>query len=212
VDGEDWPICKGCERPMQFFLQMPLAGLPTDFAARGDGMLQMFYCSQDDGACETWRPFSGTHMVRLLTASASVASHPPGLAQLSARSIERWSELVDYPHPEEHGELGLVYEYDFPNKLVSVSCDELGIALADLDIDVAETIANAEPGDKLGGWPAWVQGVEYPDCPQCGRRMALVLQLDSEDNIPHMFGDVGCGHITQCPDHPQVLAFGWACS
>jgi hypothetical protein len=39
-----------------------------------------------------------------------------------------------------------------------------------------------------------------------------VFQVDSEDNVPFMFGDVGCGHITRCPDHKQVVAFGWACS
>jgi hypothetical protein len=26
-----------------------------------------------------------------------------------------------------------------------------------------------------------------------------------------MFGDSGIGHITQCPEHKEVLAFGWAC-
>ena len=36
-------------------------------------------------------------------------------------------------------------------------------------------------------------------------------QLDSEDNVPHMFGDAGIGHILQCPDHPEQLSWGWAC-
>jgi hypothetical protein len=214
TESERWPVCKGCDQPMQFFLQLALAELPHAFTARGSGVLQLFYCSRDDGDCETWRPFSGTHLVRLLRGPASVGSHPAGLVPFPVRSIRRWSELVDYPHPEEHEKLGLTYKYDFPNNRVSVSCDELGAALRDLDIDadVAETLAVAEMGDKLGGWPSWVQSVEYPDCPQCGRRMELVFQLDSEDNIPHMFGDAGCGHITQCPDHADVLAFGWACS
>jgi hypothetical protein len=199
---------------MHFFLQFPLASLPAVFAARTDGTPQLFYCSVDDGSCETWRPFSGTHLVRLLSGQASAAAHPAGLAPFPVRSIESWSELVDYPHPEEHKELGLVYEYDFPKKRVSVSSPGLGVALRELDIglDVAETIADAEQGDKLGGWPAWIQSVEYPSCSECGRTMDLVFQLDSENNIPHMFGDAGCGHITQCPDHPDVLAFGWACS
>jgi hypothetical protein len=42
--------------------------------------------------------------------------------------------------------------------------------------------------------------------------MHLLFQIDSEDNLPYMFGDAGCGHITQCPKHPHRLAFGWACS
>ena len=41
--------------------------------------------------------------------------------------------------------------------------------------------------------------------------MALVFQVDSEDHVPFMFGDTGCGHVTQCPDHKDVVAFGWAC-
>ena len=211
---EPWPSCEGCRRPMQFFVQLPLASLPAGFAVRGEGLLQLFLCARDDGRCETWRPFSGTHVVRLLTGPASAVSHPLGLAPFPARSVERWTELLDYPHPEEHQALGLAYEYDFPNMRVSVACADLGVELRDLDIelDVAETIADAARGDKLGGWPAWVQRAEYPACPRCGRRMDLVLQLASEDNLPYMFGDVGRGHITQCADHPQVLAFGWACS
>ena len=66
-------------------------------------------------------------------------------------------------------------------------------------------------GDKLGGWPYWVQGPELPQCPECSETMALVFQLDSEDNVPHMFGDAGIGHILQCPDHPEQLSWGWAC-
>ena len=199
---------------MQFFLQLPATSLPPGFTVRGEGILQLFYCSQDDGSCETWQPFSGTHVVRLLTGPSVVATSPGDLAAFPMRSVEGWREFVDYPHPEEHVRLGLAYAYDFAKKRVSVSCDDVGVALRDLDIDmeVAETIANAEPGDKLSGWPHWIQSVEYPSCPTCGREMELVLQLDSEDNVPHMFGDAGCGHITQCPEHPQVLAFGWACS
>lgn len=199
---------------MKFFLQLSLATLPAAFAARGTGLLQLFYCSRDDGSCETWRPFSGTHLVRLLTGPASIAAHPSGLAPFPVRSVAQWSELVDDPHPEDHEWLGLSYNYDVPNNRVSVACDSLGISLRDLPIDmnVAETIAMASAGDKLGGWPAWIQGSEYPACPRCGFRMQLLLQLDSEDNIPYMFGDAGCGHIMQCPKHPDVLAFGWACS
>lgn len=211
--GERWPLCKGCSQPMQLFVQLPLASLPAGTPIRGEGILQLFYCSQDDGTCETWAPFSGAHVVRLLTGPAVVAPPPADLEAFPVRSVERWQELVDYPHPEEHGRLGITYAYDFPKKRVDVSCKELGLALRDLGFepDVAQQIGDAEMGDKLGGWPAWVQSIEYPKCPTCGREMELVFQVDSEDNVPHMFGDAGCGHITQCPDHPQVLAFGWAC-
>jgi uncharacterized protein YwqG len=41
--------------------------------------------------------------------------------------------------------------------------------------------------------------------------MRMVFQLDSEKSLPFMFGDAGIGHVTQCPDHLEVVAFGWAC-
>ena len=217
---DPWPYCKGCGQPMQFFLQIPLATLPAAFGARGEGILQMFYCSEDAGTtCYTWEAFSGTHVVRLLTAPAATAPHPDDLVPFPLRSIESWREIVDYPHPPEHADLGLVYHYQRRKNQVSVSCKAMGIELRDLDIaavssprgNVAETIAAAVHGDKLGGWPLWVQDVAYPACQECGRPMAYLLQLDSEDHIPHMFGSIGCGHIMQCPDHPHVLTFAWAC-
>jgi uncharacterized protein YwqG len=212
--GERWPTCKACGEPLQFFLELSLAGLPPGAPPRGEGTLQLFYCTSEAGGCETWDAFSGAHLVRLLTGPARVATHPRGLAPFPARTVDDWKEQLDYPDPEEHPELGLDYDYDFAKNRVTVTCDELGLALRDLDIDldVAETIAVAEMGDKLGGWPAWIQGVRYPLCTTCGRRMDLVLQVDSEDNLPYMFGDAGAGHITQCRDHPEVLAFAWACS
>lgn len=53
--------------------------------------------------------------------------------------------------------------------------------------------------------------MEYPNCLICGERMRLVFQVDSNDNLPFMFGDLGCGHITQCKYHKNQVAFGWAC-
>jgi uncharacterized protein YwqG len=41
--------------------------------------------------------------------------------------------------------------------------------------------------------------------------MALVFQLDSEDNLDFMFGDSGVAHVTQCPQHPDIVALAWAC-
>jgi hypothetical protein len=67
-------------------------------------------------------------------------------------------------------------------------------------------------GEKLGGWPAWIQGVECPTCRRCGSTMQYVLQIDSQRNIPILFGDVGTGHVSQCPNDPEELAFAWACS
>jgi uncharacterized protein YwqG len=102
--------------------------------------------------------------------------------------------------------------YDFEEQLVTLRVPSVGLDTT-LGIDElpVEEIAVAAEKDKLGGWPYWVQGPEYPTCPSCGERMRIVLQLDSEHNVPFMFGDAGVGHVTQCPTHHDVVAFGWAC-
>jgi uncharacterized protein YwqG len=41
--------------------------------------------------------------------------------------------------------------------------------------------------------------------------MSLVFQIDSNDNLDYMFGDVGCSHVTQCKNHPHQLTIAWAC-
>ncbi len=211
--GEAWPVCAGCDDPMRFFLQVDLDALPPGAPGRGTGLLQLFYCSRDDGKCETWSPFSGTHLVRILKGSGAETAAPPDVETFPAGFIEGWAAEVDAPDPQEHEPLGIVYDYDFRAKSVTVRCAEFGIELPALSFDLspAETISTASAGDKWGGWPNWVQGVEYPACPECAKPMRLLLQVDSEDNVPYMFGDVGCGHITQCPEHTDVLAFGWAC-
>lgn len=188
--GESWPACAACGKPLQLFVQLNLSTLP---AAYGTGLLQLFYCTSTEPSCdvdeEGWRPFSKIHLVRRIDVPSAPAKASPPPGHFPASTIVGWEEKPDLPNWEELGELG-----------VEVS-DEDGEELED------RTVA----GDKLGGWPFWVQGIEYPDCPQCRAKMRLVFQVDSEDHVPYMFGDAGCGHLTQCPTHPDVVAFGWAC-
>jgi uncharacterized protein YwqG len=109
-----------------------------------------------------------------------------------ARRIVGWAPTADLPNGEELGYAGVELEEDEEE------------ALMERDFP--------RSGEKLLGWPYWVQGVEYPKCRTCGREMALLFQVDSERNLPYMFGDAGVGHVTQCPQHHAELAFGWACS
>lgn len=208
-----WPVCKECSEPMMLFAQLDLAELPeeADLPTK-EGLLQVFYCSSDDGGCETWEPFSGTHELRVVSPGSAPVTPPADVASLPQKSILRWRAVEDLPSSSELEMLGVEVNYDFQNETATVRCEEFGISL-DLsgDLDVEEILSNAEAGDKLRGWPFWIQGVEYPSCPTCGEAMELLLQLDSEDNLDYMFGDSGCAHVTQCRRHPDQLALGWAC-
>lgn len=145
--------------------------------------------------------------------------------------IVGWTKVEDSP---SYDETGIDVEYGFRGGRKSVACPAIGLQrdigpgdkvdgasyeswLFEEQFDESGNLAGDAPlgrphdGDKLGGWPAWVQGVEYPKCIECGEPMDMLFQIDSEDNVPYMFGDCGTAHVTQCPTHPDVVAMGWAC-
>jgi hypothetical protein len=212
-----WPDCGHCKNPLRLVLQLDLGDLPGELGGRfGTGLIQLFYCTR--GECEGyggWEPFADDlSRVRVVRPSGPSlkTSVPREMSHFPAKRIVGWERFLDLPDPDEHEELGLKYVYDHKAGTVKLECKELGLVFDNIrDHMLAENIANSELGDKLAGWPAWIQGRRYPDCPRCGRRMAHVFQVDSEDHVPFVFGDSGCGHLTQCPEHREVVAFGWEC-
>lgn len=193
-EGVTHPVCPCCNRPVQLFLQLNTADLPSVLdGVYGHGLIQLFYCTSED--CDVagcpWEPFWETTVARM------VASDGPGALGLEveewpAHHIVGWRTVEDVPNTEE-------------------ASGNLEVDLTNEENEQAWASGVPHAGDKLAGWPAWIQGVEYPDCPQCRATMRLVFQLDSWDHVPFTFGDMGIGHLTQCPEHKDVLAFGWAC-
>lgn len=197
--GESWPDCECCQKPMQLFLQLNLATLPQDLAKKfGKGLIQLFYCidSNCEDSEESYLGNDTSMRVRLLSPDGDSASpsESPCEDAFPPRLIRSWAPLpTEYPNFEE----------------LSV-CH--GIEVDEDLLDELEDVAFSYDGDKLYGWPSWVQGVEYGECEICSQQMELVFQIGSEDNLPYMFGDCGIGHISQCPSHPDQFKFGWACS
>lgn len=203
--GEAWPTCKHCEQPMQLFLQLDLNNLPPQYAGKfGDGLLQFFYCGTSEPhcevECESWFYNDIAMLVRIVKPEGECGSpaESPVLNPFPPRTIKNWAALEpELPRVEE-----LV-------ALVDLS-DEEQDALYDSEDD--ESFKGPASGDKLGGYPDWVQGPEYCECPECGAPTEHLFQIDSKCNLPYMWGDLGCGHITQCAEHKHILRFGWACS
>jgi hypothetical protein len=196
-EGDEWPRCGNCERPMQLFLQLNANDIPEEAQSLlSSGILQLFYCTssdpQCDVECEAFFPFSKAHLARIVEDGAcEEIVESPVADTFPARSIVGWSSVVDVPNWEESEHLGVEFESDEADTL-------------------ADTSIPAD-GEKLGGWPMWIQGVEYPSCPKCSETMDFLFQIDSERNIPFMLGDAGIGHVTRCKAHPEILTFGWAC-
>jgi uncharacterized protein YwqG len=185
---------------MQLFLQLNPESMPAGTRETwGEGLLQFFYCTSSDPMCEVdceaWDPYSRSTVLRIVQIDGAPASPAasPVKGAFPAKTIVSWEQKVEYPNWEE--------ATDITGSRDAPSYDEWE--------EVQEN--HLYDGEKLLGWPCWVQGVEYPDCPECGAKMRFVFQIDSHVNIPHMFGDAGCGHISQCPEHKTQLAFRWAC-
>jgi uncharacterized protein YwqG len=196
--GEVWPACGNCGQPLQLFVQLNARDLPTEAEQRlGGGILQLFYCTNEqphcESECEAFFPNAQSTLLRLLPppGAAGMGFVEPPSGMFPPKRIVSWTEVADYPNEEE--------------------LEELGVSLGDEEADALAGQDYPRSGEKLLGWPAWVQSVEYPSCSECEGRMELLFQIDSEQNLPYMFGDVGTGHITQCPVHKHQLAFGWAC-
>lgn len=196
-----WPVCPNCSQPMQHFVQLDTATLPAEMLGRfGTGLLQLFYCTSTeplcDVDCEAFFPFSKSVVARRVEPVGPGEAGQGPENPYPAKQIVGWQALAaEVPNAEEAEEW----------------CESQGQTLSAEDRHRLWDDLCPDEGDKLGGWPNWIQGVEYPNCPQCSQRMQLVLQIDSEDHLPYMFGDVGCGHLTQCPEHKDMLAFAWAC-
>jgi len=197
LQDEEWPKCGNCQKPMQLFVQLNSDELPPEAGNPfGSGVLQMFYCISSDPECESdcdaWGPFSKSTLIRIIHPVLQKANRQSTVEnEFPPKKIVGWQERGDYPNWEEGAEHGLQLDSAYDKYLP----ERFG----------------PEAGDKLLGWPSWVQGIEYPSCPDCGTRMEYIFQIDSEDNLPYMFGDVGCGHITQCAIHRNRVAFAWAC-
>lgn len=222
--GETMPTCTHCGRDLQLIVQIDLDHVPAELGGTfGSGLLQLFYCIGGDETPEHpdcygedgWEAFTDTaSRVRVLPAAVGVVR---GSARddFPALPIVAWERFDDAPDWDEWPSVGLSArrggEIGFgASELTWLSAGEqTTLTVPNEQVDLFPSPAT---GDKLGGWPYWVQSVEYPACPRCNSEMRLVLQIDSDDHVPYTWGDCGCGHITQCPQHLDVVAFGWACT
>lgn len=196
---EPWPACGSCNRPMQHFLQLNGGELPSDAGFRLEGRLvQLFYCTSDkpncEGDCEAWDSPGISTRLRVIEAATvpQALTVAPVAGAFPERRIVGWDALDDYPNAED-----------------------AALAGAELDEVEAEILMNAgypHEKDKLGGWPYWMQSVSYPTCPECRRPMQPLFQVDSNGNLPYMFGDAGVLHLFVCPEHPSQLGMNWDCA
>lgn len=185
AQGEKWPVCGNCKRPMPLFVQIDLADL--ELAKTLKGMLQFFYCNATDPQCEvvleSWKGTNAAMLLRIVQpAKKAAALEPPEFpSPIVAKTLELAKPKQDSPFPEDAQAL-------------------YGIR------DAADRCVS---GDKAAGWPAWLQDPEWPECADCKTPMTHVLQLESNKGVPHQWGDVGRAWLFACAQHPAQTGFCW---
>jgi len=184
--GEPWPSASNT--PLLFFAQIDFAALPGEAQERfGKRMLQVFIA-------EDVSPFrsDGTLIRWVDSVDLETTARPETVALFAEKRVVAFKHAQqDYPLRE----YGLA-EYD---------------ALAEDEKQLLQRANHA--GDKVGGWPHWIQETSYSRCPTCKTRMdQLVLQIDSHHAVAFSFGDNGVAYILRCPEHADELSFTYQCS
>ena len=195
--GEAWPQCTNCHDPLELMVQIDLAAVPE---ATRTGLLQVFYCTNNEPHCEVdteaFLPGAGkSKLVRVIDATTATAVVPrPALlakrVEASPLEIVGWEPLQDGPSGDELEEV-------YRKSLAQLGVEDLWEGLP-------------QPGDKLGGYPSWAQGVEYPKCADCKKRMdTQLLQLASNAAAGWQWGDLGTAYVVSCAKHPARVELIW---
>ncbi|MFH9613148.1 hypothetical protein ACH4MM_05170 [Streptomyces pratensis] len=154
--GFTWPLC-GCGGPLQFFAHLPVE----------DGVLSVFLCQNDPGACEFWDPGSSANRVHLFPREElrPVAVPVAGLTLLPVTSAIRIHVVTIDPEDalEEEG----------------IEPDAYDLARSGWKLEPGERFGKQrEVLGSLGGSPSYLEDDRLPVCPSCTGTMEFAAHLE----------------------------------
>ncbi|WP_435972020.1 hypothetical protein [Streptomyces sp. Qhu_M48] len=154
--GFAWPLC-GCGGPLQFFAHLPVE----------DGVLSVFLCQNDPGACEFWDASSSANRVYLFPREElrPVAVPEAGLTLLPTTSAIRTHVVTSDPE-DACGEGG-------------IEPDAYDLARAGWKREPEERFGKQrEVLGSLGGSPSYLEDDRLPVCPSCTGAMEFAAHLE----------------------------------
>ena len=156
--GFTWPMCGSCcGGPLQFF-----AHLPVEY-----GVLSVFVCQNDPGACESWDATSGANRVYLFPREElqPVAVPEKGVTLLPATSAIRTHVVtLDPEESDGHDEL---------------EPDAYDLARSGWKREPEERFGKQrEVLGSLGGSPSYLEDDRLPACPSCTGTTEFAAHLE----------------------------------
>lgn len=156
--GFAWPMCGSCcGGPLQFVAHLPVE----------DGVLSVFVCQNDPGACEFWDAASGANRVYLFPREGlqPVAVPETGATLLPATSAIR-THVVTLD-PEEN------YDHD------DLAPDAYDLARSGWKWEPEERLGKQrEVLGSLGGSPSYLEDDRLPACPSCTGTTEFAAHLE----------------------------------
>lgn len=158
--GFTWPLCGSCcGEPLQFF-----AHLPVEY-----GVLSVFVCQNDPGACESWDATSGANRVYLFSREElqPVTVPEKGVTLLPATSAIRTHVVTLDPQAnDDHDE--------------EVAPDAYDLARSGWKWEPEERFGKQrEVLGSLGGSPSYLEDDRLPTCPSCAGPTEFAAHLEA---------------------------------
>ena len=237
---EEWPKCGECENYMPLFVQLIVNDLPKEFKDKylpkndkdnnndddilwKDHVIQLFYCCNED--CDDgYEPFNHIHLQRVIPiGSDDQHKNNEYLEEIMGKIFEKSeSGDIEWDNAEfkitgwNKAEKAEAATYSVHDDLKQIFGKDVYIDDENFDFGVTAFIEDnfLEEGDKLGGYPFFIDDSEFPKCckEECNQKLSgFVFQTDAQI-LDFSWSDCGVGTILYCPKHPFTFGFQWQSS
>lgn len=165
--GFTWPMCGDyCGGPLQFFAHLPVE----------DGVLSVFVCQNNPGACEFWDATSGANRVYLFPREELRPVDVPatGVTLLPITSAIRTHVVA--LDPEESDDFD---DHDDPGDPGELVPDAYDLARSGWKREPEEAFGKQrEVLGSLGGSPSYLEDDRLPSCPSCTGTTEFAAHLE----------------------------------
>lgn len=183
-----WPVCIACKSALTLVCQIDRASLLHPL--EGSGLVQVFACT----ACAKILPQRNLNAAKPSNSAVfatfadlsekdadyQLRASPKTATSFPLRRIVKWLPRKDFAHPEEVGKILTKFQW--------------------------QVLAEAQVrSDKAGGFACWLDGRDEKCCKVCKQPLRLLVQIDSGDNVPFIWGNDGCIAVFECADHPEQV-------